>query len=191
MRIALILLVAVAVSPLQAQGSGRRDCGVQSGTRLENDGVGAIRIGATVDQLASQCQIVRDTVVYPDQTTTEHVIALQVDKDVVETIVDSSMRVTEIRVATYRWKTAEGLGVDTDLGRFLEIPGVIAIPGSERELALFLQVPQYCGLDFRLPWYGATVTPLDSVTPLFLQTLPPKSTVTSVIVRPCTANAGS
>jgi hypothetical protein len=190
MRTALIFLLAVA-TPLHAQGSGRRDCGIQSGARLENDGVGAIRIGSTVDQLASQCAIVRDTVVYPDQTTAEHVIALQVDKDVVETIVDSSMRVTEIRVATYRWKTAEGLGVDTDLARFLEIPGVIAIPGSVQELALFLQVPQYCGLDFRLPWYGATANPPDSVTPLFLRTLPPKSTVTSVIVRPCTANAGS
>jgi hypothetical protein len=186
MRTALILLLAAsAASPLGAQGSGRRDCGIQSGARLENSGVGTIRIGATVDQLAAQCEIVRDTVVYPDDTHAEHVIALKVDEDVVETIVDSAMRVVEIQVASWRWKTVEGLGVDTDLARFLEVPGLIAIPGSVQELALFLQVPQYCGLDFRLPWYGATATPPDSVTALFLQTLPPKSTVTSVIVHAC------
>ena len=61
MRSALLLLVAAAAaSPLRAQASSDRDCGIQSGARLENNGVGAVRIGATVDQLASQCQIVRE-----------------------------------------------------------------------------------------------------------------------------------
>ena len=128
--------------------------------------------------------------VYPDDTHAEHVVGFKVDKDVIEVIADSGNRVTEIRVATYRWKTVEGLGVDTELAKFLEIPGLLGIPGSEQELAVFLQVPQYCGLDFRLPWYGSSATPPDSVTLTFLQTLPPKSTVTSVIVHACLSKPG-
>jgi hypothetical protein len=187
MRTALMLLAAaLAASPLGAQGGGHHDCGIRSGARLENAGVGAIRIGATLDQLESQCELVRDTVVYPDDTHAEHVVGFKVDKDVIEAIADTGGRVTEIRVASYRWKTVEGLGVDTELAKFLEIPGLVGIPGSEQELAVFLQVPQYCGLDFRLPWYGSSASPPDSVTVLFLQTLPPKSTVTSVIVHACT-----
>jgi hypothetical protein len=192
MRTALVLLAAtMAGSPLAAQGGGHRDCGVQSGARLENAGVGAIRIGATLDQLESQCEVVRDTVVYPDDTHAEHVIGFKVDKDMIEVIADSGNRVTEIRVTSYRWKTVEGLGVDTELAKFLEIPGLLGIPGSEQELAVFLQVPQYCGLDFRLPWYGASANPPDSVTVQFLKTLPPKSTVTSVIVHACVPKPGS
>jgi hypothetical protein len=191
MRTALLLLaVSIAASPLGAQGGSHRDCGLQSGAHLENTGVGAVRIGATLDQLESQCEVVRDTVVYPDDTHAEHVVGFKADKDVIEVIADSSQRVTEIRVTSYRWKTVEGLGVDTELGRFLEIPGLAGIPGSEQELAVFLQVPQYCGLDFRLPWYGSSATPPDSVTALFLKTLPPKSTVTSVIVHACLAKTG-
>ncbi len=112
------------------------------------------------------------------------------DKDVIEAIADSGGRITEIQVTSYRWKTVEGLGVDTELGKFLEIPGLMGIPGSVQELAVFLQVPQYCGLDFRLPWYGSSGSPPDSVTVTFLETLPPKSTVTSVIVHACLPKPG-
>ena len=77
----------------------------------------------------------------------------------IEAIADSGGRITEIRVTSYRWKTVEGLGVDTELAKFLEIPGLMGIPGSVQELAVFLQVPQYCGLDFRLPWYGSSAQP--------------------------------
>lgn len=192
MRTALILLAAaVAASPLGAQGGSHRDCGIQSGTRLDNDGVGAIRIGATLDQLESECQLVIDTVVYPDYTHAQHVVGFKVDKDVIEAIVDSGGQVTEIRVTSYRWKTVEGLGVDTELAKFLGVPGLRGIPGLEQELAVFLQVPQYCGLDFRLPWYGSSANPPDSVTVGFLQTLPPKSTVTSVIVHGCLPKRGT
>ncbi|MFI5210097.1 MAG: hypothetical protein ACHQ2E_06615 [Gemmatimonadales bacterium] len=101
MRTALVVLAfTVAASPLEAQAGGQRDCGIQSGTRLENAGVGAIRIGATLDQLESQCLVVRDTVVYPDDTHAEHVVGFKVDKDVIEVIADTGNRVTEIRVAT-------------------------------------------------------------------------------------------
>jgi len=192
MRTVLILLAAtVAAAPVGAQGGDHRDCGIQSGVRLDNDGVGAIRIGATLDQLESECQLVIDTVVYPDYTHAQHVVGFKVDKDVIEAIADTGGAVTEIRVTSYRWKTVEGLGVDTDLARFMEIPGVVGIPGSEQELAVFLQVPQYCGLDFRLPWYGSSTNPPDSVTVRFLQTLPPKSTVTSVIVHACLPKPGT
>lgn len=191
MRSALIpLFLALAASPAVAQAGGHGDCGIQSGARLENNGVGTIRIGASLGQLGQKCEIVHDTVIYPDDTHAEHVVAIKVDKDVIETIVDTGGSVVEIRVATYRWKTAEGLGVDTDLARFLEIPGLDGIPGSSQELAVFLQVPQYCGLDFRLPWYGSSASPPDSVTAAFLRTLPPKSTVTSVIVHACASKPG-
>jgi hypothetical protein len=186
--IPLVVAFGVAASRGEAQAGGHGDCGIQSGARLENSGVGALRIGANLAQLGQQCEIVRDTVIYPDDTHAEHVVAFKVDKDVIETIVDTAGSVVEIRVATWRWKTAEGLGVDTDLGRFLEIPGLQGIPGAPQELAVFLQVPQYCGLDFRLPWYGSSASPPDSVTVTFLRTLPPKSTVTSVIVHACIHN---
>ena len=112
---------------------------------LEHDGVGALRIGKTVDSVRAACQVVRDTV-GTNEGQPERRIAVAIGVDTVTAVVvgDSIWR---IHVRTPGIRTADSVGVGTTAARLRGEPGARVISGEGKN---FIVVPSRCGFSFRI-----------------------------------------
>jgi hypothetical protein len=131
-------------------------CGVDMRTTLTGDGIGALRVGTPVDDVARACQVTRDATVPGPEATTERRIVVDLSRDSVSAVVDAG-RVWRIHVRTPAFRTADSLGVGT-LGPALRRPGAQVLFG---EGATFVRLPTHCGLSFRLRGveFGRVSTP--------------------------------
>lgn len=120
-------------------------CGVDAITVLTGDGIGALRVGASVDDVARACRIIRDTTALGAEGMTERQIVVRLGRDSASAVVDSA-RVRRVHVRTAAFRTADSLGVGTP-GRALRRPGAQVLTG---EGAHFITLPSHCGLSFRL-----------------------------------------
>lgn len=150
-----------------------------AGHRFDGAGIGAVRIGATVDSVRKSCRVVRDTTETRQEGLPTRVLAIEMLDDTLEAEIDSG-RVWRIRVTHPRFRTADSIGVGTPIGRLLELPGVRGLTG---EGSLYLMSPAHCGLSFRMTdpkhqlqadWTLAT-----------LRRLPSTSVVTEILVLGC------
>jgi hypothetical protein len=120
-------------------------CGVDASTTLTGDGIGALRVGTPVDEIARACRVLRDTTALGAEGMTERRIVVDLGRDSVSAVVDSA-RVWRVHVRTPAFRTADSLGVGTP-GRALRRPGAQVLTG---EGAHFIRLPSHCGLSFRL-----------------------------------------
>jgi hypothetical protein len=164
------ILVAVSlVGAACGSESGRltpqtSTCGVTDSTRLSGNGVGALRVGATVDSVRAVCQVVRDTTLeFGNEGQPERRVAVLVSADTVETAVEGG-KVWRIEVITPSIQTTDSLGVGTTAAS-LRAKGATLAVGDRGVFAL---VPSHCGLSFHLggvdPAHGRSWTGIaDSV----------------------------
>lgn len=114
---------------------------------VTGEGIGQLRIGATVESIRQKCNVVRDTTVIASEGMPARKLAVAFSRDtVVAEIVDD--RVWRIAVRAPRLRTATSLGVGTlnqRLIRQLKEPR-----GIMGEGALFVASPDQCGMSFRL-----------------------------------------
>lgn len=135
---------APSVSPGVAGASGQKSaCGAEV---LGEEGIGELRIGATVESVRQKCNVVRDTTAPGAEGMPARKLAVALSRDTVEAeIVDG--RVWRIAVHSPRLRTADALGVGTSIGRLRQMKEARGMMGEGQ---FFVASPQHCGMSFRL-----------------------------------------
>jgi hypothetical protein len=147
---------------------------------ITDEGIGELRIGATVESIRQKCSVVRDTTVMGAEGMPARKLAVVFSRDTVEAeIVDG--RVWRIAVHSPRLRTADSLGVGTSGARLLQLKRPHGMTG---EGAFFVASPEHCGMSFRLAnaGPGAQRGDLDSAG---LARLPKSTVVSEVLVFGC------
>ncbi len=124
--------------------SGRQvACGAEV---LGEEGIGELRIGATVEAVRERCNVVRDTTAPGAEGMPARKLAVALSRDTVEAeIVDG--RVWRIAVGSPRLRTADALGVGTSIGRLRQLKDPRGMMGEGQ---FFVASPQHCGMSFRI-----------------------------------------
>ena len=123
-----------------------RTCAVEDSVPLSGNGFGALRVGATVDEVRTACAVVADTTLERgNEGLPERRIAVLVGSDTIEaTVVRDS--IWRLELTTERIRTVDSLGVGTT-ARVLRAKGAKLAVGDRGVFAL---VPNHCGLSFQL-----------------------------------------
>lgn len=151
-------------------------------SRYDGTGVGALRIGATVDSVRRACAVVRDTTEIRAEGMPARILTVAFGADTVEAeVVDG--HVWRITLSRARFRTADSLGVGVPIGRLLSLPGIHGMTG---EGALYLASPVHCGLSFRITDPVLDSPPAEWTTAV-LERLPATSVVTAVLIFGCQA----
>ena len=147
---------------------------------LTDEGIGQIRIGATVASVREICTVVRDTTAIGAEGMPARKLAVALSRDTVEAeIVDG--RVWRIGVLSPRLRTADSLGVGTPFVRLLRLRNPHGMTG---EGEFFVASPEHCGMSFRLAdaGPGARRGDLDSAG---LARLPKSAVISEVLIFGC------
>ncbi len=115
------------------------------------EGIGQLRIGASVESLRQECNVVRDTTVHGAEGMPARKVLVAFSRDTVEAeIVDG--KVWRIAVNSSRLRTADAIGVGTMIGRLRQLKDSHGMMGEGQ---LFVASPQHCGMSFRLSGGGS------------------------------------
>jgi hypothetical protein len=147
---------------------------------ITDEGIGELRIGATVESVRQKCTVVSDKTAPGAEGMPARKLAVALARDTVEAeIVDG--RVWRIAVHSPRLRTADSLGVGTTLARLLQLRNPRGMTGEGK---FFVASPQRCGMSFRLAnaGPGAQRGDLDSAG---LSRLPKSAVVSEVLVFGC------
>jgi hypothetical protein len=159
-------------APTSATGS---TCGVDERTTLTGDGIGNLRVGAGVEDVARACRILRDTTGLGTEGQQERTILVDLGRDSVSAVV-SADRVWRVHVRGPAFRTSDSLGIGTPVGAFrLRGPQILMGEGN-----VFLRLPIHCGLSFRL----RDVAPGQASS---LEQLPDSAVVDEVLAIGCAA----
>lgn len=143
---------APKVGQLEAGGSLHSpNCSVTDRTLITGNGLGDLRIGATVAEVKARCHVVGDSVMLGAEALPIRIVSVLMLDDTVHAEIDSG-RVWRVAFNRARWRTAEGLGVGSRL-EDVERTGTLA--GLSGEGLVYVQSKELCGLSFRLdahPW---------------------------------------
>ncbi|HEV2017809.1 MAG TPA: hypothetical protein VGQ98_05805 [Gemmatimonadaceae bacterium] len=166
-----------SASPMVAAIRQATACGDEV---VGEEGIGQLRIGATVESVRQRCRIVRDTTVQDAEGMPQRKVAVELSRDTVEAEIVSG-RVWRIVVWSPRLRTVDSLGVGTDIVRLLRLKNPRGMAG---EGAFFIASPEHCGMSFRLALAGDARYrgDLDKVG---LARLPASTVVSEVLVFGC------
>ncbi len=133
---------------------------------LSGDGVGCFTVGMAVADAGPACPTITDTTVPgPEGTTVRELRTPAADGGLVAWVAGDTVR--RVSVTDPRWRTADSLGVGTELDQLLARDGATAIEGEGR---LFVTIPSHCGLSFRLDARrGVAVESIDELVRTVLQ----------------------
>jgi hypothetical protein len=147
---------------------------------VTDEGIGTLRIGATVESIKQKCNVLRDTTVSGPEGMPARKLAVAFSRDTVDVeIVDG--RVWRIAVHSPGLRTASLIGVGT-LNQRLQ---TLKDPhGAMGEGALFVLTPQHCGMSFRLANAGPRGMRGD-LDKAGLRSLPIEAMVSEVLVFGC------
>lgn len=126
---------------------------------LTDSGIGALRIGATVEDIRSRCMVLsEDTAALAAEGQTEHrLVVVTGSTNTTLAIVDG--RIWRIYVASQLFRTTDSLGVGTTVGQ-LRGPNARLARGE----GTFVLRGDHCGLSFQLgPGVPPTSQTLDAV----------------------------
>lgn len=151
---------------------------------VDSAGVGALRIGATGESVATRCTVLRDQTVRGAEGMPTRILTVPIGGDTVQAEVQDD-RVWRIQVRRPALRTADSLGVGTPLATLLAIPG---IRGAAGEGALFVMSAARCGISFELSHADPRA---DGWTAARLRQLPPTTVVTRVLIIGCRDDSAS
>ncbi|MGQ0641911.1 MAG: hypothetical protein ACT4P6_14265 [Gemmatimonadaceae bacterium] len=121
-------------------------CAVAETTAVTGQGLGELRIGATVQKVRTACDVARDsTIARGNEAMPERRIAVVLGTDTVEAIVESDW-IRRLEVTTPRFRTSDSLGVGTSAGALRARDATLAVG----DRGVFALVPAHCGISFHL-----------------------------------------
>lgn len=121
-------------------------CGIGNSSILEGDGIGRLRVGATVADVRNACTIVGDATGRGAEGMPERRIEVDLRRDTVAAVVVDD-RVWRIHVKGSAFRTAEGLGVGSTVAELRRDRTARVMPG---EGSMYVTLDDHCGLSFRL-----------------------------------------
>lgn len=150
------------------------------GKTITSDGVGALRIGMSVESAKSSCNVLRDTTLLGGEGMMERRLVVSFPPDVLDAeIVDG--RVWRLDIRSPGFRTADSLGVGSrigDLSRLGRLQGLVG------EGVLVVVSPDRCGLSFVLSG-GIPAMRVRNWDSTALAKLPRSTTVQRVLVLGC------
>ena len=150
----------------------RKDCGVET---ITGQGIGKVHIGATVNALSAECEVVRDTTMLDIEGMPARRVSIALSRDtVVAEIVDG--KVWRVNVNSPGVRTADSIGVGTSIARLRQLKNPRVLTG---EGSFFVVSPDLCGLSLQLRDAG----PLRAT--LALKDVPSTARVSHVLVIGC------
>jgi len=167
-------------TPSPARGSSTTRPSTCGEEIIADEGIGQLRIGATVESIRQKCNVVRDATAPGAEGMPARRLAVALSRDTVEAeIVDG--RVWRIAVHSRRLRTADSVGVGTTLARLLQLRNPRGMTGEGR---FFVASPDHCGMSFQLANAGSAGRrgDLDSTG---LARLPKSAAVSLVLVFGC------
>jgi hypothetical protein len=124
-------------------GPGVQACGISTGSRVTEDGLGLLRIGASIDAIRANCSVLSES-----QGTTTSMTRARVDlsEDTAAVEFENGLLV---RITLYHqaYRTADSLGVGTHVSRLIRLRDAVGVTDRKR---LYLITPAFCGLRFML-----------------------------------------
>lgn len=124
-------------------GPGIMACGITPGSRVGEDGIGALRIGAPLDAVRASCAIISER---PEANGAPLVARVDLGLDTA-TAEFSGGVLQRITLHHQAYRTADSLGVGTRITKLMNLRGVTAVTERNR---LYAMSPAYCGLLFML-----------------------------------------
>jgi hypothetical protein len=153
---------------------------------VTEEGIGQLRIGATVESIKEKCKVLRDTIVSGVEGMPARKLAVAFSRDTVDAeIVDG--RVWRIAVHSPGLRTASLIGVGTLNQRLQSLKDP---HGAMGEGGLFVLTPQHCGMSFRLANAGPRGMRGD-LDKAGLRALPIETVVSEILVFGCHAKSGT
>jgi len=113
---------------------------------IGDEGIGELRIGATVESVRQKCNVVRGTTVIGTEGMLARKLTIGFSRDSVEAEIVKG-RVWRIAVLSPHFRTSDSLGVGTPLARLLQLKNPRGMTGEGR---LFVASAEHCGISFRL-----------------------------------------
>jgi len=139
MRRLVLMLVLIGCGTTERQSL----CGSEV---LSDEGIGALRIGATVESVRQKCNVLRDTTAMGAEGMPARKLIVALSRDTVEAEIVNG-QVWRLAVNSARLRTADGLGVGTSIERLRQLKSPRLMTG---EGALFVASSEHCGMSFRL-----------------------------------------
>jgi hypothetical protein len=170
---------SAAVPAETASAVDARTCDAR-GVRLTGDGLGALRVGATLGSVVEACRVVRDTIAEGPEAQPQRELTIVTGTDTVTAIVVDDA-IWRVHVSDPDIRTADGLGVGTSIGDFRALEGATVLIGE----GVFVTVPSICGLSFRLSEEADLGAIASRPEGSRLAALPPATRVTEVLAVGC------
>ena len=151
-RLGVLLAVAVAAAACETKDAAEsarlsRGCGVDGNPILTSEGMGAFKVGASVDELRTACLVLRDTTL--EQGTEgqpERRVSVRLGPDTIEATIQRG-RVWRIEVLTPRIRTDDSIGVGST---FAMLPKEGTEYLGYGEGGPFVRITRHCGLSLDL-----------------------------------------
>ena len=151
----MLCSIALACSPPERNATPGRDenargnAGAHASAEqvfLAGDGVGCVKVGASVAATRSRCDVTRDTTVDGPEGMPERQLEVALPNATVTAVVvhDTVWRVAADAPVL---RTGDSLGVGTTARQLLETAGATVIEGEGR---IFVTTSAHCGMSFRL-----------------------------------------
>jgi len=122
-----------------------RNCGVIGTPVLTDEGIGELRQGRPVSEVAALCDVISDSQQRGPEGTMERVLVVRIAGESVRAVVEND-RIWRIEISSPRFRTADSLGVDAPLKFIAAKRGAQFHPG---EGGVYGFVRDHCGLSFR------------------------------------------
>lgn len=137
---------SVPMPAVPAPAQARLTCGVANGATIAGDGIGDLRVGASVDEVRRQCRVLSDTSVAAEmEGMPQRWLLVLVGDDTVNAAVNDN-HVTRIESHSASVKTADSLGTGTPASELRERDGKLLVG----DRGVFATLPTHCGLSFQL-----------------------------------------
>ena len=170
---ALIVLFASSCDRADGHATGENCAGV-----IADSSVGPLRIGQSITDVRSRCQVLRDTLrVDHDYVEMQRVLAVQVEADTVFAAINPEGRIWRFVIDGGQLATADSVRIGTQLGDLVRRGAV----GTVLESAVFVHLPSRCGVAFALSGGGKFETG-ETVSTAQLSTLPASTAVSRIVV---------
>jgi hypothetical protein len=163
---------------IQKQGLS---CGITKASRIEQDGIGDLRIGRSSEEIAKLCNVVQDTIELDAEALPQRVLRVDLNRDTVSALLAEN-KVWRIEIDTSAFHTAEGIGVGTPLMQLLMYDQP---RGLEGDGFLYVTLGRYCGLSFRLNYVPTEAEHRGEWTKESLEQLPSDTRVDRVLIVGC------
>lgn len=169
---------APSTSPAAASQSERKSsCG---GEVIGEEGIGELRIGATVESVRQKCNVLRDTTAMGAEGMPARKLTVALSTDTVEAEIVNG-RVWRIAIDSPRLRTPDGLGAGTLIERLRQLKSPRLMTGEGQ---LFVATPEHCGMSFRLSNTGPDAL-RGNLDRAGLSRLPESAVVSEVLIFGC------